>query len=168
MSLPTCRVGQVMVHQLSSTSWHRAPQFREFNGLLTLSRWQIYCSLFFPRPTKRCSLYMFMQLKLSRLQVNCCLLNCLGVFFSNFCCSVRISFFTWVNSYNYLIITVWSSVIQSFLLRHSFSIRLVSYNGRGRARLAAMLVRPQIQTLTMRMTSAVQKRIAVKVFALTS
>lgn len=108
MSLPTCRVGQVMVHQLSSTSWHRAPQFREFNGLLTLSHWQIYCSLSFPRPTKRCSLYMFMQLKLSWLQMNCCLLLCnCFVFFAKFCYSVRISYFKWVNSYKYLIITVW-------------------------------------------------------------
>lgn len=51
-SLPL-RVGRVMVHQRSSTSWHRAPPSRGSSGSSTLCPWQTSSSLFFPRPTKR-------------------------------------------------------------------------------------------------------------------
>ena len=64
--LSTCRVGRVMVHQLSWTSWHRALQSRESSGSLTLCPLQIYCSLFSLRPTKRYN-HNIMQLKFVQL-----------------------------------------------------------------------------------------------------
>lgn len=47
------------------------------------------------------------------------------------------------------------------------SIRLVFFNARGRDQSAVMPVLQQIQTPTMRMISAAQKRIAVKVLVFT-
>lgn len=51
----THRVGRVMGHQPSSTSWHRALPSRGSKGSSTLCPWPIYSSPFSPLPTKRCN-----------------------------------------------------------------------------------------------------------------
>lgn len=81
--LAICRVGRVMVLQLSSTSWHRALQFRGSSGSLTPSRWQIYCSPFFPHLTKRCCL-------------------CLGHWNNHNCKWIAVNQFVFLQSFNFL------------------------------------------------------------------